>query len=104
MSDDGHHAPFSVQSMPVTANFGKPVLYTTSRWDYLNHYLPSWRKTLRYRLLHAVLALVAAYFFIFGGQPLIAAVAGAGSLFYRARYQDIEIFVIGSQRPSFEAA
>lgn len=100
----GHSAPFTVQSMPVTANFAnKPVLYTTSRWDYLNHYLPSWRKTLRYRLLHAVLALVGVYFF-FIGQPLISAVAWAGSFFYRARYEDIETFIIGSQRPSFEAA
>jgi hypothetical protein len=102
MSD--HAAPFTVQSMPVTANFSKPVLYTTTRWDYLNHYLPSWRKTLRYRLLFFVLALVGVYFFVFGGQPIISAVCWAGSLFYRARYEDIETFIIGSQRPSFEAA
>ncbi len=95
--------PVTVQSLPVTANFSKPVLYTTTRWDYLNHYLPTWRKTLRYRLLFAVLGIVGAYFFL-TGNPLVSAVSWAGAMFYRARYEDMETFIIGSQRPSFEAA
>ncbi len=75
-----------VRSTSVFAQFEKPMLARTTRWDYVKSYIPLWKEAMTFELYYYGLAIIAAYFVLM--QPagnlsfLIAAAAAGGSIYY----------------------
>jgi len=84
-----------IRSTTVVTDATRPFLKMNNRYAYIKTYYPFWKERIRYRAYCVLLALVGIYFLFV--QPLLAAVAFAGSAYYWQMY-DHRGMVIGSAR------
>ena len=85
MSHAHSEYPTTIRESTVFADFQKPLLARTTRWEYVKRQIPLWKEAIRFRLYVVVLALLAVYF-IFNFAPLAVA-AAAGAAYFHTLYQ-----------------
>jgi hypothetical protein len=71
-----------IQQTSVLAEFGKPMLARTTRWDYVKGYIPLWKEAAHFEIYSIVLAIVAVYFLFFHQIMAVAVLAAAGAIYY----------------------
>lgn len=76
-----------VRASTVFAQYEKPLLARTTRWDYVKSYIPLWKEAMTFELYSYILAAVGIYFLAFQFIPAIAAAAGFGFFYYRVLRQ-----------------
>lgn len=67
-----------VRETTVFADFNKPLIARTTRWEYMSRYFPLWKDSIRFKAYRAALAIAAVYFAAVGTWAVtVAALAGA---------------------------
>jgi len=81
------HAGISntIRETTVFADFQKPLLARTTRWDYVRRYIPLWKEAIRFRLYMVVLAIIAVVFIAI--QPIVSVFAAAGAAYFYSLLQ-----------------
>lgn len=82
-----NYAQPQIQQTSVLADFGKPMLARTTRWEYVKGYIPLWKDAAHFEIYSVVLGIVALYFLFFQHIAAVAVLAAAGALYYHVLRQ-----------------
>lgn len=85
MSGHASQYPTTVRETTVMADFNKPMIARTTRWEYVKKQLPLWKEAIRFRVYIAVLAIVALYFIF--SVPAVSVLAAAGASYFYIMYK-----------------
>jgi len=77
--------PNTIRETTVFADFKKPLVGRSTRWDYVKKYMPLWKDAIRFRLYYWVLAIVGVYFLF--STPIVSALAAAGAGYFYVLYK-----------------
>lgn len=84
MAHEHSQHPTTIRETTVFADFQKPMIARTTRWDYVKKQIPLWKEAIRYRVYIAVLAIIGVYFLF--SVPAVSALAGAGAAYFYTMY------------------
>lgn len=95
MSHAHSEYPATIRETTVFADFKKPLVARTTRWEYVKKQLPLWKEAIRFRVYYFVLAAIGLYFLF--SIPAVSVLAGAGAGYFYIMHQQ-RIMRLSSQR------
>lgn len=84
MSQAHSQYPATIRETTVFADFQKPLIARTTRWEYVKQHIPLWKEAIRFRVYIALLAVVGIYFLF--SVPAVSVLAAAGGAYFYALY------------------
>ncbi len=79
MTEFGDH----IRETTVFADFNKPLVARTTRWEYMSRYFPLWKDIIRHKLYKYSLLAAAVYFL--ATTPFLAVPCLAGAAYFHSR-------------------
>ncbi len=85
MSDAHSQHPTTIRETTVFADFQKPLIARTTRWEYVKKQIPLWKEAIRFRVYVAVLAIACIYFLF--SVPAVSVITAAGAAYFYTLYK-----------------
>lgn len=85
MAHEHSEYPTTIRETTVFADFQKPLIARTTRWEYVKKQIPLWKEAIRFRAYWMVLALIGLYFLF--SVPALSVVCAAGAAYFHTLQQ-----------------